>query len=318
MSLSLAGVFAVFPTPMLPSGEVDDPSLDRMVDFYLERGVHALVAVSIIGEGHLMNEEERRATIQRVMARTAGRVPVLCGALAEHFQDAADFGARAADLGVAGLLVKAPRGNRATLDPRAARGTTPERSDTAKVVEHYQVIAERSKLPLVVLDYPSAGQTLPVPMLAELCDRVAGVKAIKLEEEPTPPKILAVRARLGQRLKIFGGLGASHALEELEAGADGFFTGYPFPEHLVQIYERFKAGDFDKAIELFELTVPMIVHERRSTTAIAFRKEVLRRRGAIAHAAVREPTPPVDDFIRNQVDELVTRMRDAGVKVELS
>jgi 4-hydroxy-tetrahydrodipicolinate synthase len=315
MSDWLAGVFAVFPTPMAPDGAVDFASLERMVDFYLEHGSHGLVAVSIIGEGHLMNEAERREVIARVVARTAGRVPVLCGALAESHQEAGAFGARAAEQGVRGLLVKPPRGGRATFDPSIPGGTLAVRSDVRNVVAHYAGVGELSKLPLVVLDYPSAGQTLPVEMLAALCEAVPLVQGIKLEEEPTPPKLRAVRARLGERLKIFGGLGASHALEELEASADGFFTGYPFPEHLVQIYERFKAGDFEKAIELFELTVPMIVHERRSTTNIAFRKEVLRRRGIIADAAVRSPTPPVDAAIRDQVDQLITRMREAGVAI---
>ena len=67
-------------------------------------------------------------------------------------------------------------------------------------------------------------------------------RVIKLEDEPSPPKIgrlLAARADL----RILGGLGAIMLLEELRRGAVGTMTGFGFPELLVDIVGRYRAGD---------------------------------------------------------------------------
>ncbi len=78
-------------------------------------------------------------------------------------------------------------------------------------------------------------------------------------------------------------------LEELMAGAAGAMTGFAFPAILVKIVTLFRAGQIDEAAGVFYAKVPLMRFEFQDGIGMAIRKEVLRRRGAIAHAAIRPP-----------------------------
>src|SRR5206468_4719603 len=106
------------------------------------------------------------------------------------------------------------------------------------------------------------GAALPAGLVRTLVGTVPEVCGIKLEEEPTPPKIAKVRALLGQSIRIFGGLGGVHCLRELEHGADGFFTGHPQPEHVVAAMACFKRGDRAGAAAAYEALLPVAQWER--------------------------------------------------------
>jgi 4-hydroxy-tetrahydrodipicolinate synthase len=270
----LHGLFAVLPTPMAADGGLDLESLDRVVDHYLDGGAAGLVPASIAGEGDLLDEAERRLVIQRVVQRSAGRAPVVVGVLEERTDRALAQAQIAADCGASGLLVKPPLGQ------------------THNVLSHVDAIAGALRLPIILLDNPKFGATLPVDLVHALVDVVPGVCGIKLEEEPTARKMALVRALLGERVRVFGGLGAVHCLAELEAGADGFFTGYPYPEHLTAIMACFRRGDLAGAADAHETLLPIATREREHPAAmIGLRKLILRDLGVIRDAAVRPRDP---------------------------
>ena len=71
-------------------------------------------------------------------------------------------------------------------------------------------------------------------VLAIIAERAPSCRVVKLEDEPSPPKVgrlLAARPDL----RVLGGLGAIMLLEELRRGAVGTMTGFGFPELLVEI-----------------------------------------------------------------------------------
>jgi dihydrodipicolinate synthase/N-acetylneuraminate lyase len=76
---------------------------------------------------------------------------------------------------------------------------------------------------------------------------------IKMEEPPVGQKISRIRDLAGDdAMKIFGGLGGMFFLEELQRGAVGTMTGFAYPEVLVEIYNRFAAGDQKGAAAVFD------------------------------------------------------------------
>ncbi len=270
----LRGLFAVIPTPMQPDGAVDMASLDRVVDHYQAAGAAGLVPVSVAGEGDLLSDAERRQVIHRVVQRTAGRMPVLVGVLQAHTGAAVAQAREAAACGARGLLVLPPR-----LDP-------------AGILSHFDAIARAVSLPLVVLDHPRLCPPLPPALLQALVEAVPWVCGIKLEDEPTPPKMAQVRTLLGPRLRIFGGLSGAFCLQELAHGADGFFTGLPRPSHLVAVMARFQAGDHEGAAAAFAAMQPAIQQERDNPGGvITQRKALLCAEGVIAHASNRLTEP---------------------------
>jgi len=266
----LHGLFAVLPTPMVEDGELDLESLDGVVEHYLAGGAVGLVPASIAGEGDLLDEDERRRVIQRVVRRAAGRAPVVVGVLADRLADALTHAGVAANSGADALLVKPPLG------------------EGQDVLTHVSAIAQSLRLPIILLDNPKFGASLPLALIQRLLDTVPEVCGIKLEDEPTADKMAQVRALLGDRIRIFGGLGGVHCLHELERSADGFFTGTPYPEHLVEVMSCWRRGDRLAAAAANALLQPTALQEREHpATMISQRKSILRDRGVIRDAAVR-------------------------------
>ena len=64
-----AGVYAIAPTPFDPKGEVDFPSIDRMMDFYIGCGVTGLTILGVMGEAPKLEAKESLEVVHRVLAR---------------------------------------------------------------------------------------------------------------------------------------------------------------------------------------------------------------------------------------------------------
>jgi 4-hydroxy-tetrahydrodipicolinate synthase len=94
-------------------------------------------------------------------------------------------------------------------------------------------------------------------------------------------------------------------LEELIAGGAGAMTGFAFPAILVKIVTLFKAGTVDEAADVFYQSVPLMRFEFQEGIGMAIRKEVLRRRGAIAHAGIRAPGGTLDEQTRKALDRVM-------------
>ena len=79
------GVFVIAVTPFTETGALDLESTDRMVDFYLEKGATGLTVLGMMGEAPKLTAEESATVVRRVLARVAGRVPVVVGVSAPGF-----------------------------------------------------------------------------------------------------------------------------------------------------------------------------------------------------------------------------------------
>ena len=79
------GVYLITVTPFTDTGALDLSSTDRMVDFCLEAGVTGLTVLGIMGEATKLTAQESRTFVKQVLARVAGRVPVVVGASAAGF-----------------------------------------------------------------------------------------------------------------------------------------------------------------------------------------------------------------------------------------
>jgi 4-hydroxy-tetrahydrodipicolinate synthase len=74
-------------------------------------------------------------------------------------------------------------------------------------------------------------------------------------------------------------------------GADGAMTGFAYPEMMADVVRLMTAGDEDRARDLFDAYLPLIRYEAQPGLGLAIRKHTLARRGAIAHATARKPSP---------------------------
>jgi 4-hydroxy-tetrahydrodipicolinate synthase len=314
--MALAGVFSVLPTPFDVSGDVDPDSLRRVIDLFLGGGVNGFTALGVTSEVARLTEAERDLTLDVVVSHVAGRVPVVAGATADGLRTCVDYSQRAKQAGAAAVMISPPRMLKINSDA---------------VVSHYAGVAAAVDLPIIVQDYPPiSGYAMEPALLVRIAREVPAARTIKLEDPPTPFKtsrILALAAELGvgppaeanrgageapQELRIFGGLGGVFLLEELLAGAAGAMTGFAFPEILVRIVTLFRAGRTDEAADVFYRSVPLMRFEFQEGIGMAIRKEVLRRRGAIAHAGIRPPGGTLDRSSKEALDRVMKWMERAA------
>lgn len=274
----LEGVWNIVPTPFLDDGALDEASLPVLTRFVIGCGVTGMTILGVLGEAAKLSDDERSRVISGVLA-AAGGLPV-CVGVTHAATDRAIAFAREAQAAGAHSVMLAP--------PALAR------PNDAAVLSHYLAVAGAVDLPIVVQDHPaSSGVYMSVDLLLAIAERAPSCRVVKLEEEPSPPKVgrlLAARPDL----RVLGGLGAIMLLEELRRGAVGTMTGFGFPELLVEIVARFRAGDEAGAREVFHRILPLVRFENQPGLNLAIRKHLYQRRGAIATARVRAPGPVLD------------------------
>lgn len=293
-----AGVFIISATPFTDEGAVDHRSLARLTEFYLEKGVTGITILGMMGEAPKLTAAESEAVIATVMGEVKDAVPVVVGVSNAGLDNLVNLSEVAMAAGAAGVMV-APG--------KAAKTET-------GVIQTFATIAKRLPgVPLVYQDFPLTTE-MPISAAAftDLVAQIPEVVMLKHEDWPGLAKLSAVRAtaeRRGvRRVSILTGNGGLYLPQELARGADGAMTGFAYPEMLVEVVKRHRAGDIDGAENLFDAYLPLIRHEQQPGFGLAVRKEVLRRRGVIASAATRAPGPSLDATGHAELTRLMDRL----------
>lgn len=297
------GVYLIAATPFQEDGALDLPGLDRLLDWYLERGVDGLTILGQLGEAPKLTAEETLAVVRRVLARVAQRVPVVVGVSSPGYASLIELARRAMDEGAAGVMVAPP-------------GTL--KGDEAVLGYCREVGGRLAEIPWVLQDFPLSGGP---PMSATLIRRIAEVcpnmVVLKHEDWPGLDKITALRrqeAEGARRLSILCGHGGILLPHELMRGADGAMTGFSYPEMLVEVCALVRGGREEEALDRYDLYLPLVRYEQQPGLGLAVRKHVLWRRGALASPALRAPAAALTPETRAEVDRLLDRLerRRAG------
>jgi 4-hydroxy-tetrahydrodipicolinate synthase len=289
------GVFSVLPTPFDASGELDLESLGRVINLYLAAGVNGLTTLGVTSEVARLNEKERSTVLEAVIRYTDGRAPVVAGTTSNGLRTTIAYSRAAKAAGAAAIMVSPPQLARPSSDA---------------LTGYYAGLASAVDIPIVVQDYPPVqGFTIEPAILARIAREVPAARAIKLEDPPTPWKTARILAEAGPGPRILGGLGGVFLFEELLAGAAGTMTGFAYPEILVRVVGLYEAGKVEEAAGVFYRYVPLMRFEFQQVLGVALRKEVLRRRSAIADAAIRAPGARPDATTLSALDHLLNWIR---------
>lgn len=301
------GVYTIAATPFLADGRVDVASIDRVTDFYLQCGVTGITALGVMGEAPKLDHTESVALV-RQMVKRAGKVPVIVGVTSPGFAPMRALARDAMDAGAAGVMIAPP----ATL-----------RTDD-QVVGYYRQAREAigDDVPFAVQDYPLAFSVVMTPqVLRRIVTENPSCVMLKIEDWPSLEKIAAVR-KLEQsgdmrRVSILTGNGGVFVNYELERGADGAMTGYAFPDMLVDLVKLTRAGERERAHDLFDAHLPLIRYEQQPGVGLAVRKYILMKRGAIASDAQRKPASLLSNAGRTEVDYLLSRLARLDARAAL-
>jgi 4-hydroxy-tetrahydrodipicolinate synthase len=291
--MNFSGVFPILATPFNEDGSLDLESFDRLVRFNAGSGVDGITVLGVLGESNRMLDREREALIACAVKAAAGHLPVIVGA--SHPGTTATIGLcrMAADLGAAAVMV-AP----------AAEPVPNE----ARVFDYFAQVAAGAGLPVVAQDHPASTQVhMSLPLLLRMVAEIPAIACIKEEGLPTPARVTALKQGMGERrVPVLTGLGALYGYFDLMAGADGFNTGFAFPEVLLAMNRAARGGDAAECFRLYARYLPLLVFEQQP--GVAVRKELLRMRGLLRTPQVRHPGAAITDSAARQLRDVVERV----------
>ncbi len=293
---SARGVYLIAATPFKDDGALDLDSADRMVDFYLERGADGLTLLGIMGEAPKLTAEESAAFVRRVVRRVNGRKPIIVGVSSPGLASLKTLAESAMNDGAAGVLVAAPH----TM-----------RTDD-QIFSYFESVAETlGAVPFALQDYPLASGVLIAPkVILRIAEALPTCVMLKHEDWPGLNKISALRAASAEgarRVSILTGNGGLFLPEELARGADGAMTGFAFPEMMVGVVRAHRAGNMDRAQDIFDAYLPLARYEQQQGIGLAVRKYVLAKRGAISSSAMRKPRVPLSKADIAEIERLIAR-----------
>lgn len=295
LSEAAEGVYVIAVTPFLDNGDVDWPSVDRMVDFYEEKGVTGLTILGQLGEAPKLTSEESREIARRVIARA--KVPVVVGVTAPGLAPMRELADSVMGMGAAGVMVAPP-------------WTT--KTDDQAYAFYVSVGEALGQTPWVLQDYPlTTNVTIPPKVIDRIVRDVPTCVMLKHEDWPGLSKITSLRASSDKgetrRISILCGNGGLFLPEEMGRGADGAMTGFCYPEMMVGVVGSYVMGDAERAHDIFDAYLPLVRYEQQQGIGLAARKYVLAKRGVISSGALRKPGAALSPKDVADVERLLAR-----------
>jgi 4-hydroxy-tetrahydrodipicolinate synthase len=138
-SFMLTGSLVAVATPMESGGALDLAAYRRLIDFHVENGTSAIVAVGTTGESPTVSVDEHCLLIKTAVGHAAGRVPVIAGTGANSTAEAIELTRYAKEVGAQACLSVVPYYNKPTQEG---------------LYRHFRAIAEAVDLPLLLYNVP--------------------------------------------------------------------------------------------------------------------------------------------------------------------
>ena len=87
----LTGSIVAIITPMHEDGRIHYEQFQRLIDWHVDNGTDAIVAVGTTGESATLSVDEKIAVIEAAIRYADGRIPVIAGTGANSTQEAIDL-----------------------------------------------------------------------------------------------------------------------------------------------------------------------------------------------------------------------------------
>ena len=152
-------------TPMKDNLEVNYDKLEELVNYHVDNGTDAIIICGTTGESAALSMAEHRATIKACVEFAKGRIPVVAGTGSNNTMTAIRHTHEAEEDGADALLIVTPYYNKAT---------------QAGLIKHYSMIADETKLPIILYNVPSrTGCNLAPETVAELIKTKENIVGLK-------------------------------------------------------------------------------------------------------------------------------------------
>ena len=198
------GSMVALATPMHDDGSVDDAALADLVEFHIDAGTDAIVAVGTTGESATLTVPEHASVIKRIIQLAGKRVPVIAGTGANATAEAIELTRHAAEVGADACLLVTPYYNKPTQEG---------------LYQHFKAIAEAVTVPQVLYNVPGRTAVDMLPDTSARLSRISNIVGIK-EAYGTVQRISELVEQCEDGFMIVTGDDAT-AMESMLAGAHG-------------------------------------------------------------------------------------------------
>ncbi len=222
------GSMVALATPMLEDGAVDDARLADLIEFHVEAGTDAIVAVGTTGESATLTVPEHASVIKRVVELVNKRVPVIAGTGANATAEAIELTRRAMQVGVDACLLVTPYYNKPTQEG---------------LYQHFKTVAEAVPVPQILYNVPGRTALDMLPETSARLSRVSNIVGIK-EAHGTVERIVELLEQCEPGFMVVTGDDAT-AMESMLAGAHGDISvsANVVPAQMHQMCKAAMAGD---------------------------------------------------------------------------
>ena len=182
------GAATALVTPLTESG-IDFENFGKLIDFQIENGIDALVAVGTTGEGSTLDDAEHKVAIKYCVERVAGRVPVIAGTGSNDIEYAISLTKYSEQVGADAMLLVTPYYNKTTQDG---------------LVAHYTAIAKETSLPIILYSVPGRTGVNITPATCLKLSKIENIVAIK-EASGDISQVAEISRLCGDEFAIYSG-----------------------------------------------------------------------------------------------------------------
>lgn len=288
------GMATALVTPMTPEG-IDYESFGRFIDFQIDSGINALVAMGTTGENATIEPMDQYEVIRYTVERAAGRVPVIAGTGTNNTAHVIENTKRACEAGADAVLVVTPYYNKAT---------------QSGLIAHFAAVADISTVPVILYNVPGrTGCNLQPKTVAALAEH-PNIVALK-EASGNMAQFMELMRLAGDKIDLYSGEDALTA-PMMSMGCKGAISvlSNVVPGLAVAMTDAAKAGNYEEAARLQLSMLPLIdalfsqvnpIPAKAAVSAMGFGQDYLRM-----------PLTPMEEPFRTNLFE---QMRKLGVQV---
>lgn len=226
------GSMVALVTPMREDGAVDEDSLEALIEWHIDAGTDAIVAVGTTGESATVDEKEHCYLLRRFVEIARGRIPIIAGTGANSTSEAIALTRCGMQAGADACLLVTPYYNKPTQEG---------------LYQHHKAIAEA--VPIAQILYNVPGRTA-VDMLPQTVQRLAPISNIVGIKEATGnlERGREILETCGDQLNLYSGDDAT-AMELMLLGARGDIsvTANVVPAAMHDMCAAALAGDRERA-----------------------------------------------------------------------
>ena len=283
--MKVKGLWVPVVTPF-ENDELDMVSYEKLVNHYINEGVHGLMPLGTTGETPTLSEKEYEEIVSKTMEVVNGRVPVIIGLGGNCTRSVIDKLKVAERHKVQGILSVSPYSNR---------------PDQRGIYEHFKKISESTDLDIVLYNIPyRTGRNMENETILKLSEEknIVGVKDASgdfnktielLLNKPDEFSVLSGEDNLFYSSLLLGGDGGVTASAHLKT------------RDFIKVYDYIQNNDSKAALEIWKEISPMIplLFKEPNPTPI---KYMLKKIGLINSDEVRLPLVPISQELRNELD----------------